>query len=188
MDALCAHAQRHENQRCMLSATKQAISIKLATTVGHFSRDLDLDFANVYMACPACCGVFASQTVSLEIWKLPISSAQFGYIIHNLAILTMWHYYNNNRCTTDNYCYYYYYCCYSLLLLLLLPGLLQLLLLSTTTTTNYYYYHHRQLLLLLLMATTKTQKQTTLQIVESGSFVNRKNTNNNKVYFYALIQ
>ena len=31
----------------MLSATKPAISIKLATTVGHFLRDLDLDFANV---------------------------------------------------------------------------------------------------------------------------------------------
>ena len=38
------------NQRSMLSATKQAISIKLATKVGHFLRDLDLDFANVYMA------------------------------------------------------------------------------------------------------------------------------------------
>ena len=35
-------------QHCMLSATKQAISIKLATTVGHFSRDFYLDFANVY--------------------------------------------------------------------------------------------------------------------------------------------
>ena len=33
----------------MLSATKQAISTKLATTVGFFFlRDLDLDFANVY--------------------------------------------------------------------------------------------------------------------------------------------
>ena len=31
----------------MLSATKQAISIKIATTVGHFVRDLD--FANVYI-------------------------------------------------------------------------------------------------------------------------------------------
>ena len=41
-----------KNERCMLSATKQAISIKLATTVGHFLRDFDLDFANVYMACP----------------------------------------------------------------------------------------------------------------------------------------
>ena len=29
------------------SATKHAISIKLATTIGHFVRDLDLDFANV---------------------------------------------------------------------------------------------------------------------------------------------
>ena len=41
------------NQRCMLSATKWAIGlhIKLATTVGYFLRDLDLDFANVYMPC-----------------------------------------------------------------------------------------------------------------------------------------
>ena len=30
------------NQRCMLSATKQAISIKLATTVGHFYMTLTL--------------------------------------------------------------------------------------------------------------------------------------------------
>ena len=48
------------NQCCMLSATKQAItkyyiiSIKLAKTVGHFLCDHDLDFANVYMACPSC--------------------------------------------------------------------------------------------------------------------------------------
>ena len=28
----------------MLSATKQTTSIKLATKVGHFLRDLDLDF------------------------------------------------------------------------------------------------------------------------------------------------
>ena len=34
----------------MLSATKLAISIKLATAVGHFLCDLDLDFAQVYMA------------------------------------------------------------------------------------------------------------------------------------------
>ena len=51
MDALYAHAhfddldldaksqwvgKGEKNQRCMLSATKQAISIKLATTIGHF--------------------------------------------------------------------------------------------------------------------------------------------------------
>ena len=35
-------------QRCVLSATKQARSIKLATTVGNFLHDLGLDFANVY--------------------------------------------------------------------------------------------------------------------------------------------
>ena len=38
----------------MLLATKQAISIKLATAVGHFVCDLDLDFANFYMACSTC--------------------------------------------------------------------------------------------------------------------------------------
>ena len=39
-----------KNQRCMLSATKQVwISIKLATTVGHFLRDLNLDFENMYI-------------------------------------------------------------------------------------------------------------------------------------------
>ena len=36
----------------MRSATKQAISIKLATTVGQLLRDTDIDFANIYMACP----------------------------------------------------------------------------------------------------------------------------------------
>ena len=41
-----------QNQRCMRSATKQAISIKLATTVGQLLRDTDIDFANVNMACP----------------------------------------------------------------------------------------------------------------------------------------
>ena len=39
-----------KNQCCMLSATKQAISIKLATKIGLFL--CDLDFANVSMACP----------------------------------------------------------------------------------------------------------------------------------------
>ena len=43
-----------KNQHCMLLANKQAINIKLATTVGHFLCDLDLAFASVYMACPAC--------------------------------------------------------------------------------------------------------------------------------------
>ena len=42
------------NNRCMLSASKQATSIKLATTVCHFLCDLDLDYANVYMACLSC--------------------------------------------------------------------------------------------------------------------------------------
>ena len=38
-----------KRQRCMLSATKHAIRIKLATAVGHFLHDLDFDFANVYI-------------------------------------------------------------------------------------------------------------------------------------------
>ena len=42
-----------KNQLCMLSATEQTISIKLATRVGHFLRDLDFDFGYVYMACPS---------------------------------------------------------------------------------------------------------------------------------------
>ena len=36
-----------KHQRCIISTTKQAISIKLTTTVGHFSSDFD--FENVYM-------------------------------------------------------------------------------------------------------------------------------------------
>ena len=43
-----------KHQRCMLLETNHAISINIATTVGHFLRDLDLDFATVYMACPSC--------------------------------------------------------------------------------------------------------------------------------------
>ena len=39
--------KRETYQRCMLSASKPAISIKLAATVGTFLRDLDLDFANI---------------------------------------------------------------------------------------------------------------------------------------------
>ena len=43
-----------KNQRCVVSATKQAIRIKLATTEVHFLRYLDLDVANVYMSCSSC--------------------------------------------------------------------------------------------------------------------------------------
>ena len=38
---------RANYQLCMLSATRQAISMELATTVSHYVCDLDLDFANV---------------------------------------------------------------------------------------------------------------------------------------------
>ena len=39
----------------MLLATKQARNIKRATKVGHLLCNIDLDFASVYMAWPACC-------------------------------------------------------------------------------------------------------------------------------------
>ena len=67
MDAIYAHARvdnldldarsqwvgKYKNQRWMLSVTKQAISITLATTVGHILHGLG--FANVYMAWPTWC-------------------------------------------------------------------------------------------------------------------------------------
>ena len=43
-------------QRWMISTTKQAISVKLAATVGHFLSDLD--FENVYKAWPTCFSFF----------------------------------------------------------------------------------------------------------------------------------
>ena len=48
--------QRPRNQRCILSATKPAISIKLVPTVGHVFYMTDIDFVNVYMACPSWWG------------------------------------------------------------------------------------------------------------------------------------
>ena len=45
-----------KSRRSMLSAAKQAISIKLAIAVGHFLHDVVLDFAND-MACPSCSSV-----------------------------------------------------------------------------------------------------------------------------------
>ena len=50
LDARLQWVGKAKNQHCMLSATKQTIIVKLATTVGHFLRDLDIDFANVYRA------------------------------------------------------------------------------------------------------------------------------------------
>ena len=44
--------QRQKTRHCMLSVTKQVISTKLATAVGHILRDLDLK--NVYMAWTPC--------------------------------------------------------------------------------------------------------------------------------------
>ena len=55
-------------QSCTLSETKQAISNKLAATVGHFLRDLDFGFANVYMAWPLC--FFLSFLRRLLPWTL----------------------------------------------------------------------------------------------------------------------
>ena len=48
LDARSQWVGKGKHQRFMLSKTKQAISIKLATTVGQFLHDLD--FVNVYMA------------------------------------------------------------------------------------------------------------------------------------------
>ena len=68
MDAVYAHARFDDldldarsqsgSAKAKNSATKQAISIKHGTTVGHIFCDLDLDFANVYMACPSCSCVY----------------------------------------------------------------------------------------------------------------------------------
>ena len=55
----------------MLLATKQATSIKLGTTVRHCLHDLDLDFANVYMAWPSkASGVFHGVQDEVKILKL----------------------------------------------------------------------------------------------------------------------
>ena len=50
LDARSQWIGKAKYQCCMLSATKQAISFKPATKVGHILRDLDYDVANVYMA------------------------------------------------------------------------------------------------------------------------------------------
>ena len=63
----------------MLSAAKQAIRIKLATTVVHFLPDLDLgldlDFENVYMACPSgsfwgCLLLFLFRYIKKKLFSL----------------------------------------------------------------------------------------------------------------------
>ena len=76
-----------KNQGCMLLATKQAISIKLATTVGHFLCDLDLDFI-----CLVHLGFFNPD--SLQRWSsrmrkwllLPMNlRMRKAYIVHRSA-------------------------------------------------------------------------------------------------------
>ena len=62
-----------KNQCCMHLATKQVISIKLATTVGHFLHDLDHDFTIVYMACSAC---LFSWVLLIPIFHLPVLTVQ----------------------------------------------------------------------------------------------------------------
>ena len=55
LDASSQWVDKGKNQRCiMLSAIKQAICTKVAATVGQLFCVLDLDFANVYKACPSC--------------------------------------------------------------------------------------------------------------------------------------
>ena len=46
-----------KNQRCMLSAAKPAISMKLATKVGHFYLTLTLQ-AFIWLSLPTCSGGF----------------------------------------------------------------------------------------------------------------------------------
>ena len=57
LDARSHWVDKGKNQRWIISTTKQAISIKLATTVGHFLRDID--FENVDMAGPSCISLAA---------------------------------------------------------------------------------------------------------------------------------
>ena len=58
LDARSHWVDEGKNQCCMLSAAKQAVSILLATMIGHFLCDLDLVFANVFIACPTCFMLF----------------------------------------------------------------------------------------------------------------------------------
>ena len=55
------------NERCFMSTTKQAISIKRATTVRHFLRDLDIE--NAYMACPACFLFFSVRFFGVRVFS-----------------------------------------------------------------------------------------------------------------------
>ena len=57
--------QRQKNQHWIISTTKQVISIKFATTVGHFV--CDLDFENVCMAWIPC---FISWKLSVHLSQL----------------------------------------------------------------------------------------------------------------------
>ena len=76
-----------KNQHCMLSATKQAISIKLAATIGHLLHDLDLDFANMYMACPACLLLFFwSMKICFQVMKGLLQYKHKLYLSLNLSI------------------------------------------------------------------------------------------------------
>ena len=49
-----SESAKAKTQRCMLSATKQEQALNLLQQYAIFLHDLDLDFANIYMACPAC--------------------------------------------------------------------------------------------------------------------------------------
>ena len=58
-------SEKATNQRWLISATKQAISIKLDTTVGHFVRDFD--FAKVCIAEPLVLVLFLGGDVCLSV-------------------------------------------------------------------------------------------------------------------------
>ena len=67
--------QRQKNQCLVLSEAKQALNIKLATTVCHFVRDLD--FANVKMAWPSCSLILYLYSVSF-VWSM--NSVILGFV------------------------------------------------------------------------------------------------------------
>ena len=69
-----------KNQRSMLSASKQAISISAAAVGDYFLRDLDFDFANVYMPWQSCLFSF------VELW-----TAWFYSIWLDLTWLDLFH-------------------------------------------------------------------------------------------------
>ena len=79
-----------KNQRCMLSATKQAIRIKLSTTVGLFFFLRDFDLSNVYMACPTWFLLLLS--IFLSSFFLSFFLCLPSFFLHLLIFPRLWLY------------------------------------------------------------------------------------------------